>query len=217
MENALNTLSYYSFVRELVFFGLFYRAEFWMQSRARINALLIFLKVACAKTTFKPVSNRTGNYSKLSRSVSLLSFSVLRLKVEDRWIRPNAAKRSAKSEIDTLRCESGEKCGCGIFDIPIVAAEWQRTGKQIVWLKINRHLIYSHARSLRAEASVSEFIRIYGSTRAMEAAGTESFVFLFCNVVCTRIRVSTWILMISKYYTESIILENQVDCTNANR
>jgi len=54
-------------------------------------------------------------------------------------------KRPTKSKVDTLRRVLGEKRGSGIFDIP-VAAERRRTGKQIVWLKINSHLIYSHAR-----------------------------------------------------------------------
>jgi len=54
-------------------------------------------------------------------------------------------KRPTKSKVDTLRRVLGEKRDGGILDI-LVAAERRRTGKQIVWLKINSHLIYSHAR-----------------------------------------------------------------------
>lgn len=101
---------------------------------------------------------------------------------------PNAAKRSVKSKIDTLRYESGEKYGGGIFDIPIVAAERQRTGKQIVWLKINRHLIYSHARTPASCAPKRpEWIYTYTEVHAMYIAISILELYFFLATLCSEV------------------------------
>lgn len=149
------------------------------------NTPLISLKVACMKSV-KVFTKSCDNQS------------AQRFKIEDCWIRPNAAKRPVKSKIDTLRYESGEKCGGGIFDIPIVACrERQRTGKQIVWFKINRHLIYSHARTA-ASCAPKRPERIYSYTgiciRCISSVYTK---FYFSHIIYLEMLIIT-IMILSK-------------------